>query len=111
VDGFGDELNQVWQNLIDNAIDAVATSGHVEVSACVRDGKVVVRVVDDGPGVPPDLAERIYEPFFTTKPQGHGTGLGLDTARRLVQEHEGHLELVSRPGRTEFRVILPRARV
>ena len=110
VDGFGDELNQVWANLIDNAIDAVEPSGRIEVSARARSDTVTVHVVDDGPGVPADLAERIYEPFFTTKPQGHGTGLGLDIARRLVRGHEGQLELSSRPGRTEFRVILPRAR-
>ena len=79
------------------------------MSARALGDTVTVHVVDDGPGVPADLAERIYEPFFTTKPQGHGTGLGLDIARRLVREHEGHLELTSRPGRTEFRVILPRS--
>ena len=107
VEGFGGELNQVWTNLIDNAIDAAPESGRVEVTACKRDGSVVVRVVDDGPGVPDEMSERIFDPFFTTKPQGQGTGLGLDIARRLVREHEGHVELDSRPGRTEFRVILP----
>jgi len=109
VEGFGGELNQVWTNLIDNAIDAAPESGRVEVHACRRDDKVMVRVVDDGPGVPDELAERIFDPFFTTKPQGQGTGLGLDIARRLVQEHDGQIELDSRPGRTEFRVTLPRS--
>ena len=109
VEGFGGELNQVWANLIDNAIDAAPASGHVEVTA-VREGDfVVVRVVDDGPGVPEELSDRIFEPFFTTKPQGQGTGLGLDITRRLLREHEGQIEVHSRPGRTEFRVILPRA--
>ena len=107
VEGFGGELNQVWANLIDNAIDAVPKSGRVEVSAARENGFVVVRVIDDGPGVPESLKGRIFDPFFTTKPQGLGTGLGLDIARRLVGEHDGVIELDSRPGRTEFRVILP----
>jgi signal transduction histidine kinase len=109
VEGFGGELNQVWANLIDNAIDAAPESGQVEVTAACRDDAVVVRVVDDGPGIPEGQKERIFEPFFTTKPQGQGTGLGLDIAVRLVRQHEGQIEVDSRPGRTEFRVILPRA--
>ena len=107
VEGFGGELNQVWSNLVDNAIDAVSEGGRVDVHAVRRDGAVVVSVVDDGPGVPEALKERIFEPFFTTKAQGQGTGLGLDIARRLVRQHDGQIELTSRPGRTEFRVILP----
>jgi signal transduction histidine kinase len=107
VDGFGGELNQVWSNLIDNAIDAVGDGGSVEVSARRQDGAVVVRVVDDGPGIPPEVRERIFEPFFTTKPQGDATGLGLAIARTLVGQHEGEIEVESRAGRTEFRVTLP----
>jgi signal transduction histidine kinase len=109
VDGLGGELNQVWQNLIANAIDAVPESGHIEVTAVGEPKWVVVRVVDDGPGIPAGIVERIFDPFFTTKPVGSGTGLGLDIARRIVREHEGQLEVESRPGRTEFRVRLPRA--
>ena len=109
VEGFGGELNQVWANLIDNAIDAAPASGRVEVSAALEGNAVVVRVVDDGPGVPAEIKERIFEPFFTTKPQGQGTGLGLDIGRRLVRQHRGRLEVSSQPGRTEFRVILPPA--
>jgi len=107
IEGFGGELNQVWANLIDNAIDAAPVSGRVEVTANREGDSVVVRVVDDGPGVPPDRLRRIFEPFFTTKPVGEGTGLGLDIARRLVRQHNGQIEVDSRPGRTEFRVILP----
>ena len=107
VEGFGGELNQVWQNLIDNAIDAAQESGKVEVTAARKDGSVVVCIVDDGDGIPPERAERLFEPFYTTKPQGQGTGLGLDIARRLVQQHDGHIEFHSRKGRTEFRVTLP----
>jgi signal transduction histidine kinase len=107
VDGFGGELNQVWANLIDNAIDAVNDGGSVQVSARRQDGAVVVRVVDDGPGIPPEVRERIFEPFFTTKPPGGGTGLGLAIARSLVGQHEGEIDVESRVGRTEFRVTLP----
>ncbi len=110
VEGFGGELNQVWQNLIDNALDAAPASGHVEVSAACEGDCVVVRVVDDGPGMPEDVAEHMFEPFYTTKPPGQGTGLGLDIARRLVEQHEGELDFDSRPGRTEFRVRLPKER-
>jgi signal transduction histidine kinase len=107
VTGYAGELNQVWSNLIDNALDAVSERGKVELTARREDGAVVVRVIDDGPGVPADLQERIFEPFFTTKDVGKGTGLGLDIVRRLVQRNNGLIELESRPGRSEFRVILP----
>jgi signal transduction histidine kinase len=107
VHAVGAELNQVWMNLIDNAIDAVPAGGKVEVSAKrVRDS-VVVRVVDDGPGIPPDIRDRIFDPFFTTKGVGEGTGLGLDIVRRLLQRHDGDISLESEPGHTEFQVRLP----
>jgi signal transduction histidine kinase len=105
--GFGGELNQIWANLVDNAIDAVAAGGSVEVCAGRRGDRVVVQVVDDGPGIPAELRSRLFEPFFTTKPVGEGTGLGLSIARSLVDRHEGEIEVESRPGRTEFRVSLP----
>ncbi len=105
--GLGGELNQVWANLVDNAIDAVAEGGRIEVSVRREAEGVVVRVIDDGPGIPPEIVNRIFEPFFTTKPVGEGTGLGLSIARNLIDQHEGELELESRPGRTEFRIILP----
>ena len=107
IEGFGGELNQVWSNLVDNAIDAAPAEGHVTVSASRLNGGVLVRITDDGPGVPEKLKARIFEPFFTTKPQGQGTGLGLDIVRRLVMHHNGQIELSSRPGCTEFRVTLP----
>ncbi|MBK9062533.1 MAG: hypothetical protein IPL89_04985 [Acidobacteria bacterium] len=105
IPGFGGELNQVWANLVDNALDAAR--GRVDVSAARQGPSVVVRVVDDGPGLPPEIRERIFDPFFTTKPVGQGTGLGLDIARRIVHKHQGEIEADSRPGRTEFRVTLP----
>jgi signal transduction histidine kinase len=101
------ELNQVWANLIENAIDAVKEGGEVSVSAAVEGPNIVVCVVDNGPGVPAELQEKIFEPFFTTKPIGQGTGLGLDISRRIVVEHKGTIALQTRPGRTEFRVSLP----
>ncbi len=105
--GFAGELNQIWGNLIDNALDAVAESGRVEVAAARDTGRVVVRIADNGPGIPADIRDRIFDPFFTTKPAGQGTGLGLDIVRRLVQHNEGEISVESRPGRTEFRVALP----
>jgi signal transduction histidine kinase len=101
------ELNQIWANLIENAIDAVGTNGEISVNAAREDGAIVVRVLDNGPGIPDDLRGRIFEPFFTTKPIGQGTGLGLDIALSAVRAHNGQLTVDSRPGRTEFRVILP----
>ena len=103
----GGELNQVWMNLIDNALDAVAPGGRLDVKASHELDRVVVSIVDDGPGIAPDVLGRIFDPFFTTKPVGQGTGLGLDIVRRLLQRIEGEIDVESRPGRTEFRVTLP----
>jgi signal transduction histidine kinase len=104
----GPELNQVWTNLLDNAIDALGDSGTITVST-ERDGDcAVVEIADDGPGIPAEALERIFDPFFTTKGVGNGTGLGLETARRIVEErHRGNLVVESRPGATAFRVRLP----
>jgi signal transduction histidine kinase len=107
VRGFGGELNQVWANLLDNALDAVRDGGSVTVTVRAEGKKVVVRVTDDGAGIPPEVKGRIFDPFFTTKPVGKGTGLGLDIVRRLVDRNEGSIEVESHPGRTEFRVTLP----
>ncbi|MFL5616947.1 MAG: ATP-binding protein [Gemmatimonadaceae bacterium] len=106
VHAVGAELNQVWMNLIDNAIDAVSKGGHVTVSAARERERVVVRVIDDGPGVPAEIKGRIFDPFFTTKGVGEGTGLGLDIVRRLLQRHDGDISLESEPGHTEFQVRL-----
>ncbi|HVQ42879.1 MAG TPA: ATP-binding protein [Vicinamibacterales bacterium] len=106
VEGYGGELNQVWANLVDNAIDATP-GGHVRLEASAADGRVMVKVIDDGTGIPPEVLSRIFDPFFTTKEIGHGTGLGLDIARRIVHRHRGALDVHSGPGRTEFCVTLP----
>jgi signal transduction histidine kinase len=104
--GFAGELNQIWANLIDNALDAVPVSGRVDISASRERDRVVVRVVDNGPGIPADVRARMFEPFFTTKPVGKGTGLGLDIVRRLLVHNNADIEVDSSPGRTEFRVSL-----
>jgi len=105
--GFAAELNQIWGILIDNALDAAPDGGNVEVSASQEGQRVVVRVTDNGPGIPAEVRSRIFDPFFTTKPMGQGTGLGLDIARRLIRHNDGVIEFESQPGRTEFRVSFP----
>jgi signal transduction histidine kinase len=107
VRGFAAELNQVWGNLIDNALDAAVNGGRVQVLANRENQSVVVRILDDGAGIPKEIRDRIFDPFFTTKPLGQGTGLGLDIARRLVRHNDGAIDFESQPGRTEFRVRLP----
>jgi signal transduction histidine kinase len=107
VRGFAGELNQIWGNLIDNALDALPDGGRLEVLASREGPSVLVRIVDNGPGIPAAIRERIFEPFFTTKGVGKGTGLGLDIVRRLVRHNDGTIEVESQPGRTEFSVTLP----
>ncbi len=104
----GAEMNQVWTNLLDNAIDALGESGTITITTRADGDCAEVDIADDGPGVPDGIRERIFDPFFTTKDVGRGTGLGLDTARRiLVERHRGSLTLESRPGHTVFRARLP----
>jgi signal transduction histidine kinase len=109
--GFAGELNQIWSNLLDNAIDAVPEFGRVEVLARRERQRAVVRIIDNGTGIPAKIRERIFDPFFTTKPVGLGTGLGLDIVRRLVRHNEGEISVESQPGRTEFQVVLPLAEI
>jgi signal transduction histidine kinase len=102
----GGELNQVWMNLLDNALDAVGEGGNIAVKGVREAGRVAVRVVDDGSGIPPDVLPKIFDSFFTTKPPGQGTGLGLEITQRVVRHYGGDITVESRPGRTEFKVIL-----
>lgn len=105
---YGSELNQVWTNLIDNAIYAMNGQGELKIRTVRECEEVVVEIADNGPGIPADIQPRIFEPFFTTKGVGEGTGLGLDVARRIVvQRHRGNLRFDSKPGDTRFRVRLP----
>ena len=107
VNSFGSELNQVWTNLIDNAIDAMSGQGELRVRTYREDSCVVVEIGDNGPGIPPQVKAHIFEPFFTTKAVGQGTGLGLDTVQRIVKKHQGTIQVTSEPGDTRFQVWLP----
>jgi len=111
----GSELNQVWTNLIDNAIDALAEKakagkGEIVIRTARDDGFALIDIVDNGPGIPPEVRGRIFDPFFTTKEVGEGTGLGLDTVYRIVRQHHGDVRVDSRPGETRFQVRLPISR-
>ncbi len=109
VNSFGSELNQVWTNIIDNAIAAMGGKGELRVRTYRQDACVVVEIGDNGPGIPPDIKPHIFEPFFTTKGVGEGTGLGLDTVQRIVKKHRGNIHVTSEPGDTRFQVWLPLA--
>jgi signal transduction histidine kinase len=109
VNSFGSELNQVWTNLIDNAIDAMGGKGELRVRTYREDDCVVVEIGDNGPGISPEVQPHIFEPFFTTKGVGQGTGLGLDTVQRIVKKHRGNIQVRSQPGDTRFQVWLPLA--
>jgi signal transduction histidine kinase len=103
----GGELNQVWTNLIDNALDAMGEKGELRVRTARELDGVLVEIGDTGPGIPPEIQPRIFDPFFTTKGVGDGTGLGLDTACRIIRNHHGTIRLESKPGDTRFQVRLP----
>jgi signal transduction histidine kinase len=109
VNSFGSELNQVWTNIIDNAIDAMKGKGELRIRTYRDDNCVVVEIGDNGPGISPDIESHIFEPFFTTKGVGEGTGLGLDTTLRIVKKHRGSIQVSSKPGDTRFQVWLPLA--
>lgn len=107
VNSFGSELNQVWTNIIDNAIDAMAGKGELSIRTYRDDNCVAVEIADNGPGISPEILPHIFEPFFTTKGVGEGTGLGLDTTQRIVKKHRGSINVTSKPGNTCFQVLLP----
>ena len=108
IEAYGSELNQVWTNLIDNAIDAMQGQGEISVHTYARSDNVIVEIADNGPGIPPEVQQRIFEPFFTTKGPGTGTGLGLHIAYNIVvDKHHGQITVRSQPGETCFQVTLP----
>jgi signal transduction histidine kinase len=110
IEAYAGELNQVWTNILDNALDALADSpdgAEIRLRTRRQEDSIVVDLCDNGPGVPPEIQSRVYEPFFTTKPPGIGTGLGLNIAYNIVNKHYGDLQLKSRPGETCFTVRLP----
>lgn len=104
---YPDELNQVWTNLIHNAIYAMQGKGQLKISVSERDHYGVVTITDSGCGIPSEIQTKIFEPFFTTKPSGEGSGLGLDISRQIIEKHEGKIEVMSQPGQTTFEVWLP----
>jgi signal transduction histidine kinase len=105
---YGGELNQVWTNLIDKAIHAVNGAGKICIGTSLEDNQLVVEIVDDSSGIPPNVQPHLFEPFFTTKPIGTGTGLGLVISNRVVGDrHGGEIEFESKPGETRFKVRLP----
>jgi len=109
IEAFASELNQVWTNIIDNAIDAMNGKGEIKIKTYEEDNRVIVEVTDNGPGIPEEIQSRILEPFFTTKAPGHGTGLGLHISHDIVaNRHHGQLLVESKPGETKFKVILPK---
>jgi signal transduction histidine kinase len=107
ITALGSALNQVWTNLIDNAIDAMPDGGTLKVRTKREPVDVMIEVRDNGPGIPPEIQSHIFEPFFTTKAVGEGTGLGLDTSMRIVRKHHGNLRFETKPGDTCFQVRLP----
>jgi predicted CoA-binding protein len=107
IQAYGSELNQVWTNIIDNAADAMNGQGEIIIRTR-KDGEwVIVELEDNGPGIPEDIQEKIFSPFFTTKPVGKGTGLGLNISYKIIEKHSGEIKVFSRPGKTRFQVSLP----
>lgn len=104
---FGSELNQIWTNLIANAIEAMQGKGELRVRTARDLDRVMVEIGDNGPGIPPQVLPHIFDPFFTTKGVGEGTGLGLDTVCRIIRNHHGDIRVFSHPGDTRFQVFLP----
>ncbi len=109
INSFGSELNQVWTNIIDNAIDAMGGKGELRVRVYKEEPCVVIEIGDNGPGISAEVKDHIFEPFFTTKGVGEGTGLGLDTVQRIVRKHQGSIQVISKPGDTRFQIYLPLA--
>ncbi len=109
IEAYASELNQVWTNIIDNAVDAMDGKGQITIRTYEERDQVVVEIIDDGPGIPKEIQSRILEPFFTTKPPGQGTGLGLHISHDIVvNRHRGQLLVKSKPGETNFKIVLPK---
>lgn len=107
IHGYPDELSQVWTNLLQNAVQAMNGEGHLEIKLYTTGNDIITEIIDAGPGVPLEIQEKIFDPFYTTKKRGEGTGLGLHICRKIVERHNGKLTLESVPGRTCFRVTIP----
>ncbi len=104
---YPEQLNQVWANLIQNAIQAMGSQGKLEITGTRHQNFIRVQITDSGRGIPIEIQDQIFDPFFTTKAAGVGTGLGLDISRQIIEQHQGHIEVESQPGRTSFTVWIP----
>jgi len=107
IEAYASELNQVWTNIIDNAIDAMDGKGEIILRTSYREPWVWVEIIDNGPGIPGEVLSKIFSPFFTTKAVGKGTGLGLNTSYNIIHKHGGDIKVASQPGETRFEVRLP----
>lgn len=107
VPAYVGELNQVWTNIIDNAIYALSAKGELIIETSCDSKNITVKIIDNGSGIPPEVISRIFDPFFTTKKVGEGTGIGLDLVKRVIKRHNGDVKVNSKPGRTEFIICLP----
>jgi signal transduction histidine kinase/predicted CoA-binding protein len=107
IQAYGSELNQVWTNIIDNAIDAMNGKGEINITTHLDHDWVIVELEDNGPGIPKEIQEKIFSPFFTTKAVGKGTGLGLNISYKIIEKHGGEIKVYSKPGKTRFEVSLP----
>jgi len=107
VDAYIGELNQVWTNIIDNAIYAVPQNGELEIETECDKKDITVRITDNGEGIPKEILSRIFDPFFTTKKVGEGTGIGLDIVKNVITRHNGEVKVNSIPGKTEFIIRIP----
>jgi len=101
------ELNQVWTNIIDNAIDALPKNGEITIETSCDEKNVTVKIIDNGAGIPADILSRIFDPFFTTKKMGEGTGIGLDLVNRIIKHHNATIQVSSEPGHTVFTICIP----
>lgn len=108
IEAYASELNQVWTNIIDNAVDAMNGKGEIRIKTYAEDNRVIIEIADNGPGIPEEIQSRIFEPFFTTKAPGQGTGLGLHISHDIIaNRHHGQLLVESKPGETKFKIMLP----
>ncbi|WP_255502890.1 ATP-binding protein [Okeania sp. KiyG1] len=104
---YADELVQVWTNLIHNGIQAMDGKGKIEIQVGVENQNIVVKITDSGTGIPPEIQDKIFQPFFTTKAAGEGSGLGLEIVKKIIDKHQGKIDFESQPGKTTFRAELP----
>ncbi len=104
---YPDELNQVWTNLVHNALQAMSNKGTLQIDVALQDNQILISFTDSGPGIPDEIKSKIFEPFFTTKPAGEGSGLGLDIVKKIIEKHNGRIKVDSIPGKTTFTVSIP----